>query len=100
MPGGKTQTWVSLTPEQQNERRAEFVTAGIGGRSKLNRDFWIDDSAENEYGWNESVVSRSAQLERARAGWLTQQIKQRFKQRLDLLKVRKKPVEIPKATTR
>lgn len=45
----------SLLPAaEQSNQRAAFVAAGIGGKSGLNKDFWIDDRNENEAGWNDS----------------------------------------------
>ncbi len=75
MPGPKIPTWISLNPQQQVEQRKIFIEMGIGGKSKLGRDFWINDSNENEYGWNESPGSRAAQSQGQRSIYIRNELK-------------------------
>ena len=75
MPGPKLPTWMSLNPQQQEEQRNIFIELGIGGKSKLGRDIWINDSNENEYGWNESPGSRAAQSQGQRSIFIRDELK-------------------------
>jgi poly(3-hydroxybutyrate) depolymerase len=59
----KAEKWMSLTKPQQEEKRKTFVGLGIGGKSELGRDFWINDSYENEYGYQDIPATRAAQAQ-------------------------------------
>lgn len=72
-PGPKKPTWASLSAEQRTAQRSDFVKEGIGGRSGLGRDLWVDDRQENEAGWNVSAAGRTA-LAVQRKAWLDEQV--------------------------
>lgn len=72
----KKPNWATLPEAERTAQRATFVKAGIGGLSALKRDFWIDDRNENQDGWTESPVAKSALQQRFRA-WLTDYVAER-----------------------
>ena len=68
----KSPARATLSPAEQEAQRADFVAAGIGGKSRLNKDFWVDDRNENSLGWNDNQAAQTWRATVAKNWILTQ----------------------------
>jgi hypothetical protein len=84
-PGKKKELVYSASSnEEKVAKRAAFVAEGLGGKvgkdvgkGAVQRELWIDDRNENEFGYNENVIARAALMEQEKI-WLSERMAERM----------------------